>query len=104
MSRRQRRTKDPFGLNGFSKRLTLASNRMTGRMAEDSFAMSQRIQGHDVKKVKKGADFVVQERDIFGRKKGKPKTYEVKTGSSELSEAQRRKKERLKRRYKVVRY
>lgn len=78
---------------------------MRGRMAEDSFALEQRMQGHDVKKIHKGGDFVVQKRDIFGRKIGRPKTYEVKTGNSQLSEAQKRKKRHLgKRRYKVVRY
>jgi hypothetical protein len=77
---------------------------MTGRMAEDSFAMSQRIQGHEVRKTHKGRDFQVQKRDLFGRKIGKPISYEVKTGGSELTEAQRRRKARLGRRYKVVRY
>lgn len=99
-----RKARDPFGLKGFSKRLTLASNRMTGRMAEDSFAMTERMQGHEVKKIRKGGDFVVQKTDGFGRKMGKPVTYEVKTGGAVLSEAQRRKKGRLGRRYKVVRY
>jgi hypothetical protein len=99
-----RKTKDPFGFKNLSRRMTLASNRMTGRMAEDSFAMSQRIQGHEVRKTHKGRDFQVQKRDLFGRKIGKPISYEVKTGGSELTEAQRRRKARLGRRYKVVRY
>lgn len=99
-----RKTKDPFGLNRLSKRMTLASNRMTGRMAEDSFAMTQRIQGHDVRKTHKGRDFEVQRRDLFGRKRGKPISYEIKTGGSQLTESQRRKKRRLGRRYRVVRY
>jgi len=104
MSKRPRRVRDPYGLQVLSKRLTIASNRMTGRMAEDSFAMTQRMQGHEVRKIRKGGDFVVQKTDGFGRKIGKPITVEVKTGGSELSEAQRRKKGRLGRRYKVVRY
>ena len=99
-----RKTKDLFGFKSLSQRMTLASNRMTGRMAEDSFAMSQRIQGHEVRKTHKGRDFEVQKRDLFGRKIGKPISYEVKTGGSELSEAQRRRKARLGRRYRMVRY
>jgi len=100
-----RRAKDPFGFKGLSKRMTLASNRMTSRMAEDSFAMSQRIQGNEVRKTHKGRDFEVQRRDLFGRKIGKPISYEIKSGpDARLSEAQRRKKARLGRRYKVVRY
>ena len=69
-------------------------------MAEDSFEMNMRLQGYDVKKIHKGGDFVVRK----GRR-GKPVTYEVKSGDSQLSEAQKRKKRRLgKKRYKVVRY
>ncbi len=92
-------------MGNFSKRITLSNNKMRGRMAEDSFAMSQRLQGHEVKKIHKGGDFVVQKRSVFGRNIGKPTVHEVKTGNSQLSEAQRRKKTRLgNRRYKVERY
>ncbi len=109
---RRRSSNDPFGfgsfdfgLGNFSKSSTLANNRMRGRMAEDSFALEQRMQGHDVRKIHKGGDFEVQKRDTFGRKIGKPTIHEVKTGDSQLSEAQRRKKSRLgNRRYKVERY
>ena len=74
-------------------------------MSEDWFALTQRLQGHEVRKIHKGGDFVVQKRDAFGRKKGKPITVEVKTGDSKLSEAQERKKKRLgKKKYKIVRY
>lgn len=74
-------------------------------MGEDRFDLEQRLQGHDVRKIHKGGDFVVQKRDMFGRKIGKPMTYEVKTGNSQLSDAQKRKQRRLgKRSYKVIRY
>ena len=96
---RKRRMKDPFGLRRASQSMTLALNVMKGRMAEDSFEMSQRLQGHDVKKTHKGGDFVVRR-----GKRGKPITYEIKTGDSRLSEAQTRKKRRLGKRYKVIRY
>jgi hypothetical protein len=114
MPKRLRKSKsdDPFGFGGFdlgldrlSKSSTLASNRMRGRMAEDSFALEQRMQGHDVKRIHKGGDFVVQKRDMLGRKAGKPKTYEIKTGNAQLSDAQKKKKRRSpKGSYKVVRY
>ena len=93
------------GVSGFNKRNTLGMNKMRGAMAEDSFAMGQRIQGHEVTRIHKGGDFVVQKRDFFGNKVGKLTVHEIKTGNSQLSEAQRRKKARLgNRRYKVERY
>lgn len=113
MARRKRSSNsDPFGLgsfdlgrNTFQKRTTLANNRFKGRMAEDSFALQQRIQGNECRKIHKGGDFVVQKKDIFGRPVGKPTVHEVKTGNATLSDAQRRKKARLgNKRYKVERY
>jgi len=104
VKRKRSNRNDPFGLKSFSKSLTLSSNRFKGRMAEDSFELSQRLQGHEVKKIHKGGDFVVQKTDLFGRKTGKPKTYEVKTGDSQLTKAQQKKKRQLKKNYKVVRY
>jgi len=106
MRRKSRRKKreDPFGLNRLTQRMTLSSNVMRGRMAENEFEMSQRLQGHDVKKIHKGGDFVVQKKDFFGRKIGKPKTYEIKAGGSRLSKVQKKKKRKLKRKYEVVRY
>jgi sRNA-binding protein len=77
---------------------------MKGRMAEDVFALSQRAQGNEVKRTPVGCDFVAQRRDIFGRKIGKPETHEIKTGRSQLSEAQKRKQRQLKRNYKVHTY
>jgi hypothetical protein len=73
-------------------------------MAEDSFALEQQLQGKEVRKIHKGGDFIIQDTDMFGRKVSKPKTYEIKTGNAQLSKAQQRKKKRLKRNYKVVRY
>ena len=108
MSRKKRSNKnDPFGfdfdlgLDSYAKRATLANNRFRGKMAEDSFALEQIIQGNDCRKIHKGGDFVVQKRDIFGRKVGKPKTYEIKTGNAKLSPA--RKKRSKKGSYEVVR-
>jgi len=77
---------------------------MRGRIAEDGFALSQRAQGHEVRKIRVGGDFVVQRTDLFGRKIGKPETHEIKTGRSQLSEAQKRKQRQLRRNYKVHTY
>ena len=43
------------------------------------------MQGNDCKKIRKGGDFVVQERDFFGNEIGKPTVYEVKTGNSKVT-------------------
>ena len=118
MAKRKRSTdNDPFGfgsggfgnfdlgLNGYSKRATLANNRMKGKMAEDSFMLEQRMQGNDCKKIHKGGDFIVQKREILsGKKIGKPRVVEIKTGGSRLSKAQTRNKKRLGKGFKEVRY
>ncbi|MGE5574986.1 MAG: hypothetical protein ACM3UL_02525 [Ignavibacteria bacterium] len=93
------------GLRKYQKRVTLSNNRMKGKMAEDSFQLEQNLQGNDCRKIHKGGDFIVQKRDIFGNKVGKPTVHEVKTGNAKLSYAQKRKKARLgNSRYKVERY
>ena len=96
---RKRKMKDPYGLRRASKSSTLAFNKWRGRMSEDWFALTQRFQGHEVKRIHKGGDFVVKK-----SKRSKPVTYEIKTGDAQLSEAQKRKKRRLVKKYKVVRY
>lgn len=96
---RKKRTKDPFGLKRVSQLLNLSFNRLKGRMAEDSFEMSMLLQGYDVKRIHEGGDFVVRRGS-----RGKPVTYEIKTGGSKLSKAQKRKKRKLGKRYKVIRY
>jgi hypothetical protein len=88
----------------FQKRLTLSNNVMRGRMAESNFALGQNLQGNDVKRIRKGGDFVVQKQDFFGNKIGKPEVHEVKTGNSRLSDAQRNTKRRLGNRFKEDRY
>ena len=92
------------GLRKCQKRITLSSNRMKGRLAEESFKTEQMIQGNDCHKIHKGGDFVVQKRDIFGNKIGKTTVHEIKTGNAQLSKAQKRKKKQIGSRYKEERY
>jgi hypothetical protein len=49
-----------LGLENFNKRMTLSNNCFKGKMAEDSFALEQTIQGNDCKRIHKGGDYVVQ--------------------------------------------
>ena len=94
-----------LGLDSYAKRATLANNKFRGKMAEATFALEQTIQGNEYRKIHKGGDFVVQKTDLLGRKVGKPKTYEIKTGNAKLSPAQKKRKKRSKKgSYKVVRY
>lgn len=99
-----RKKKDPLGLNRRKKAFTLKTNKMTGERGEIAFKIDQRLQGHDVKKVHKGRDFVEQKKDFWGRKKGNPFSVEVKTGNAKLSDAQKKRKKKEKGSYKVVRY
>jgi hypothetical protein len=98
--------KDPFRFGNISRRFSLSSrNRAKGGIAKDRFAFEQSMQGNDCTKIRKGGDFIVQERDFFGNKIGEPTIYEVKTGNSQLTEAQEKRKRQLGRnRYKIVRY
>jgi hypothetical protein len=79
--------------------------REKGRVAKDRFAFEQSLQGNDCMKIRRGGDFVVQERDFFGNKIGDPTVYDVKSGNSKLTDAQEKRKRQLGRnRYKIVRY
>jgi hypothetical protein len=96
----------PFGFGNTSRRFALYNiKKEKGKVAKDRFAFDQSLQGNDCAKIRKGGDFVVQERDFFGNKIGNPTIYEVKTGNSQLTDAQEKRKRQLGRsRYKVVRY
>jgi hypothetical protein len=96
----------PFGFGNTSRRFALSnSRREKGRIAKDRFAFEQSMQGNDCTKIRKGGDFIVQERDFFGNKIGNPTIYEIKTGNSKLTDAQEKRKRQLGRnRYKIARY
>jgi hypothetical protein len=96
---------DPVNLGNVSKRFNLSSNCAKGNIARDRFAFDQAMQGHDCRKIRQDGDFVVQKRDFFGNKVGQPITYEVKTGKTQLTEAQEKRQRQLGRnRYKIARY
>jgi len=118
MVKRRVKRSDSFGLGNFDfgmsdlanglkkckKRATLSNNRMKGKMAEESFKMGQIVQGNDCHKIHKGGDFIVQKRDMYGNKVGKPTVHEIKTGNAKLSPAQKRRKKQLGRQYKEERF
>jgi hypothetical protein len=96
----------PFGFGNTSRRFTQSSiRREKGKIAKDRFAFEQSLQGNDCTKIRKGGDFIVQERDFFGDKTGRPTIFDVKTANAKLTEAQEKRKRQLGRnRYKIVRY
>ncbi len=95
----------PLNLGNVSKRFNLSTNRAKGNIAKDRFAFDQTMQGHDCHKIRQDGDFVVQKRDFFGNKVGEPTTYEVKTGKTQLTEAQEKKQRQMGgNRYKITRY
>ena len=102
----KRASKDaPLNLGNISKRFNLSSNRAKGNIAKDRFAFDQTMQGHDCQKIRQDGDFVVQKRDFFGNEVGEPTTYEVKTGKTQLTEAQEKRLRQMGRnRYKIARY
>lgn len=88
-----------FGLGNVAKSSRLATNKLKGKMAEDTCALDHTLQGHEVKRIHKGGDFIIRDRH------GNTTIVEVKTGNAKLSDAQKRKKDRMgNRRYKVERY
>jgi len=96
---------DPLNLGNISKRFSLSSNRAKGNIAKDRFAFDQTMHGNDCRKIREDGDFIVQKRDFFGNKVGEPTTYEVKTGKTQLTEAQEKRQRQMGRnRYKIARY
>jgi hypothetical protein len=87
------------------RRFAQSNRRAKGDITKDRFAFDQAMQGHDCLKIQKNGDFVVQKRDFFGNKIGEPAVFEVKTGNSPLSDAQKKRKIQFGRnRYRIVRY
>ncbi len=106
MSKANSDQKDPFRFGNISRRFSQhLRRRKRGAVARDRFAFDQTLKGNDCTKIRKGGDFVVQERDFFGNKIGIPIVYDVKSGNARLTEAEMKRKRQLGRdRHKVVRY
>ena len=97
--------KRPYGFGNTNRRFTKSPRKVAGDIARDRFAFEQAMKGNDCTKIRKGGDFVVQERDFFGTEIGKPTTYQVKTGNSKITNAEEKCKRKLGRdKYKIVRY
>jgi hypothetical protein len=97
--------KRPYGFGNTNRRFTKSSRKVAGDIARDRFAFEQSMSGNDCTKIRKGGDFVVQERDFFGNEIGESKTFQVKTGNSKVTVAEEERKRQLGRdRYKIVRY
>jgi hypothetical protein len=104
MAKKTSKENKPYGFGNTARRFPNAK-RQKGNITKDRFAFEQSMQGNDCTKIRRGGDFVVQERDFFGNKVGEPTVFEVKTGNSKLTGAQEERKRQLGRnRYKVVRY
>jgi hypothetical protein len=95
----------PYGFGNTNRRFTESPRKTAGNIARDRFAFDQAMKGNDCTKIRKGGDFVVQERDFFGNKIGKPTTFQVKTSNSRVTEAEEKRRRQLGRdRYKITRY
>jgi formylmethanofuran dehydrogenase subunit A len=93
----------PYGFGNTARRFPHAK-RQKGNIAKDRFAFEQAMAGHDCKKIGKGGDFVVQQRDFLGEPVGEPMVVDVKTGNSKVTEAQEKRKRLLRGRYRIIRY
>ena len=93
----------PFGFGNTNRRFPHI-NRQKGNIAKDRFAFDQAMQGHDCEKLRRGGDFVLQKRDFFGETEGKPTVVDVKSGGSDVTETQKKRRQELHGRYRVVRY
>ena len=104
MPTRKKIRKERDSIKLLNKRFIIAKNWLTGKLGEMNLESDVSLEGHDIKKVHEGRDFVVQKKKSYtDRNIGKPMEIEVKTGDAKLSEAQKREKKRLGKRYKVYR-
>ena len=105
LSKQPPQGKRPYGFGNTNRRFSQSQRKTAGDLARDRFAFDQTMNGNDCTKIRKGGDFVVQERDFFGNEIGKPKTYQVKTANSKITEAEENRRRKIGRdKYKIVRY
>ena len=102
---KQNPNKKPFGFGNMNRRFPQTGRRTQGKIARDRFAFEQAMQGNDCQKLRRGGDFVLQQRDFFGDKVGEETIVDVKSFGSKLTEAQEQRRRRLGRdRHSVVKY
>jgi hypothetical protein len=95
----------PYGFGNTNRRFTKSPRKTAGDLAKDRFAFDQAMQGNDCTKIREGGDFVVVKRDFLGETVGEPTTFEVKTGNSKVTAAERERQKKLgSNRYRIVRY
>ncbi len=80
----------------------IKENFRKGRAGEDQIRMKYMMQGYEVERTGRGSDFRVRKRDLFTGRVTESKLVEVKTGSADLSNLQRKTKKK-KSNYKVER-
>jgi hypothetical protein len=99
------KNKKPFGFGNTNRRFPQTGRHTQGKIAKDRFAYEQAIAGNDCRKLQRGGDFVVQQRDFFGNPVGEPTVFDVKAGNSRVTEAETQRQHKLgRRRHKFVRY
>jgi hypothetical protein len=92
---KQNSTDKPYGFGNTNRRFPSAK-RQKRNIAKDRFAYDQALQGNDCQKLGEGGDFLVQKRDFFGGAVGEPTVFKVKTGNCHVTDAQQRRKRKLK--------
>ncbi len=84
--------------------MTLAFNRIRGKMAEDSYVLSRTMQGYEVKRRAHGSDYSERKVNLLTGRKGPETLIEIKSSNTApVSELQRKTKKKTQR-YRVVRY
>jgi len=85
------------------KQMILANNRMRGRMAEENYVTSRRMQGYDVRRTGRGSDYEERKVDMWTGRRGPKTLVEVKSSSSAPVSKLQKKTKRKSSRYRVER-
>jgi hypothetical protein len=86
------------------KRAKLAMNKYQGNSAEAYYQITAPARGTRLERKPHGRDYDEWDTDILGRKKGKKRFIEIKTGNAKLSKLQKKTMRKHKKRYSVMRF
>lgn len=86
-----------------NKQIVLANNRVKGRIAEDSYVTSRRMQGYEVTRTGKGSDYSERKINLWTGHKGPKTLVEVKSSQTALISKLQNKTQRKSSRYRVER-